>query len=171
MKKTISTYSVTGNTENVNMSQKLYIHSSFKRLSWLHIRSSNQPKSEPKITIKMRSHLSTKMQTATLICTALYLQIKGSFANISCGTSWCLAETMLAVLTPDQHKINYLCFKKLWSNNFVLRPRRLKFEFCKVAHNYSCGKIRHKCRYLNKSNFINLLHGFWLYNIWNMYEA
>lgn len=85
------------------------------------------------------------MQTATIF-TALYLKIKGSFANISCEMSWCLAGIMLAVLTAGLHKISYSHSKKLWSYNFVLRPRGLKFEFCKVIHNYSCGKIRHKCR-------------------------
>lgn len=151
MKQTLSKYSVTGNIKNVNMSQKLYIHSSFKRLSWLHMEVAINQNSKLKITIKLRSHLSTNMQTATLTCTALYLQIKGSFANISCGIGWCLAGIILAVLTPDLHKISYLCSKKLQSNNFVLRPRELKFEFCKVTFNYSCGKIRHKCRWLNKS--------------------
>lgn len=73
MKQTLSKYSVTGNIKNVNMSQKLYIHSSFKRLSWLHMEVAINQNSKLKITIKLRSHLSTNMQTATLTCTALYL--------------------------------------------------------------------------------------------------
>lgn len=72
IKQTVSKYPVTGNTANVNLSQELYIHSSFEVLSWLHIEVAINENSKPKITIKLRSHLSTKMQTATLICTALY---------------------------------------------------------------------------------------------------
>lgn len=48
MKQTVSKYSVTGNIENVNMSQKFYIHSSFERLSLLHTEVAINQNQSPK---------------------------------------------------------------------------------------------------------------------------
>lgn len=145
------------------MGQNHYIHSSFERLSWWQVEVTINQNSKLTMTIKPISHKTTgcchylhcivPVDQEQLCQYILWAELMLGRSNISSSDSW------LA------HNLSYLCFKKSQSNSFALRPRELTLEFCKGPCNYPCGIGS----LINQSS-VNPLHGFWLYNICNMYD-